>query len=38
MFNDDDLVFKEANLYTITNIEHTIRYDGQSHLKDDGEK
>ena len=38
MFNDDDLVFKEANLYTITNIEHTIRYDGKSHLKDDGEK
>jgi len=38
VFNDNDLVFKEASLYTITNIEHTIRYDGQSHLKDDGEK
>ena len=38
IFNDDDLVFKEAKIYTITNIEHTIHYDGASHLKEEDEK
>jgi len=33
-----DLVFKEAKIYTITNIEHTIHYDGISHLKEEDEK
>lgn len=38
VFNDDNLVFKEANKFTVTNIVHTIRKDCSVFLKDDGEK
>lgn len=35
IFKDEELVFREANLYKLANIKHTISHEGPSFLKDD---